>query len=59
MQLLDLDHLRSFLAIVNAGSFTRAALHVNKTQSAASVQVRRLEETVAAPCSRKAGGGAS
>jgi DNA-binding transcriptional LysR family regulator len=46
MQLLDLDQLRSFVAIVNAGGFTKAAAHVHKTQSAISVQIKRLEETL-------------
>ncbi|ALN72334.1 MULTISPECIES: LysR family transcriptional regulator [unclassified Aureimonas] len=41
---LDLDQLRTFLAIVDTGSFTRAAEEVFKTQSAVSMQVRRLEE---------------
>ncbi len=42
--MLDTDHLRSFLAIVDTGSFTRAAERVNKTQSAVSMHIRRLEE---------------
>ena len=42
--MLDTDQLRSFLAIVDTGSFTRAADRVNKTQSAVSMHVRRLEE---------------
>ena len=41
---LDLDQLRTFVAIVDTGSFTRAAEEVFKTQSAVSMQVRRLEE---------------
>ena len=41
---LDLDQLQTFLAIVDAGSFTRAAEQVFKTQSAVSMQMRRLEE---------------
>ena len=42
--MLDTDQLRSFLAIVDTGSFTRAAQRVNKTQSAVSMHMRRLEE---------------
>ncbi len=42
--MLDTDQLRSFLAIVDTGSFTRAGERVNKTQSAVSMHVRRLEE---------------
>ncbi|NDV86118.1 LysR family transcriptional regulator [Aurantimonas aggregata] len=41
---LDLDQLRTFVAIVDAGSFTRAADDVFKTQSAVSMQMRRLED---------------
>ena len=42
--MLDTDQLRSFLAIVDTGSFTRAADRVHKTQSAVSMHMRRLEE---------------
>lgn len=42
--MLDTDQLRSFVAIVDTGSFRRAADRVNKTQSAVSMQIRRLEE---------------
>jgi DNA-binding transcriptional LysR family regulator len=42
--LLDIDQLRTFLAIVETGSFTRAAEVVHKTQSAVSMQMKRLEE---------------
>ncbi|MET0483816.1 MAG: LysR family transcriptional regulator [Aestuariivirgaceae bacterium] len=41
---LDIDLLRTFIAIVDTGSFTRAAEEVGRTQSAVSMQVRRLEE---------------
>ena len=42
--MLDTDQLRSFIAIVDEGSFTRAAERVHKTQSAVSMHIRRLEE---------------
>ena len=42
--MLDTDQLRSFMAIVDSGSFTRAAERVHKTQSAVSMHIRRLEE---------------
>jgi DNA-binding transcriptional LysR family regulator len=42
--MLDTDQLRSFVSIVDTGSFTRAAERVNKTQSAVSMHIRRLEE---------------
>ena len=42
--MLDTDQLRSFVSIVDTGSFTRAAERVNKTQSAVSMHIKRLEE---------------
>ena len=56
--MLDTDQLRSFLAIVDTGSFTRAADRVNKTQSAVSMHVRRLEERLDRPLFVKHGRGA-
>lgn len=41
---LDLSSLRSFVAIVDAGGVTRAAGFLNLTQSAVSMQMKRLEE---------------
>jgi DNA-binding transcriptional LysR family regulator len=41
---LDLDQLQSFCAIADCGSFTEAARRLNKTQSAVSMQIKRLEE---------------
>jgi DNA-binding transcriptional LysR family regulator len=49
MHLLDLDQLRTFVAIADSGSFTRAADVVHKTQSAVSMQMKRLEERVGRP----------
>ncbi len=43
---LDVDQLKTFLAIAESGSFTKAAESVNKTQSAVSMQMKRLEETL-------------
>jgi len=42
--LIDVDQLRTFIAISETGSFTKAAEVVNKTQSAVSMQMKRLEE---------------
>src|SRR3954466_2264275 len=42
--LLDVDKLRTFIAIAETGSLTRAADIVQKTQSAVSMQMKRLEE---------------
>ena len=41
---LDLDQLQSFCVIADCGSFTEAARRVHKTQSAVSMQIKRLEE---------------
>ena len=46
MNVLDLDQLRTFVAIAEVGSFTAAADVVHKTQSAVSMQMRRLEDRV-------------
>jgi DNA-binding transcriptional LysR family regulator len=43
---LDIDQLKTFLAIADTGSFTRAADDVSKTQSAVSMQMKRLEENL-------------
>ena len=43
---IDSELLRTFVAIVDNGGFTRAAEAVNRTQSAVSMQMKRLEEDV-------------
>lgn len=43
---LDLVALRSFVAVVDAGGVTRAAGLLNLTQSAVSMQLKRLEEAL-------------
>lgn len=40
----DLDLLRSFVAIVDSGGFSRAADRVGRTQSTISLQIKKLEE---------------
>ncbi|MFO1150008.1 MAG: LysR family transcriptional regulator [Alsobacter sp.] len=55
--MLDTDQLRSFVSIVDTGSFTRAAERVNKTQSAVSMHIRRLEEQLGRPLFVKQGRG--
>jgi len=47
--LIDVDQLRTFIAIAETGSFTRAADIVHKTQSAVSMQMKRLEERLGRP----------
>ncbi|MFP5456266.1 LysR substrate-binding domain-containing protein [Rhizorhabdus sp.] len=41
---LDLDLLRCFVTIADAGSFTRAGERLGRTQSTISLQVKRLED---------------
>ena len=44
--LLEFDVLRSFVAIAESGSFTRAAQQVYRSPAAISMQIKRLEETL-------------
>lgn len=43
---LDLGTLRSFVTIAEAGSMTRAANRLHMTQSAVSMQIKRLEDSL-------------
>lgn len=43
---IDIDLLRGFLGVVDGGSFTAAARALNRTQSAVSMQIKRLEATI-------------
>ncbi|MGN6585384.1 MAG: LysR substrate-binding domain-containing protein [Rhizobiaceae bacterium] len=52
---LDLDQLQTFMAIAATGSFTKAADEVHRTQSAVSMQMRRLEERLGKPLFEKDG----
>jgi len=47
--MLDIELLRSFVSVVDAGGFTRAGERVHRTQSTVSQQIRRLEESVGKP----------
>ncbi|MGY3482921.1 DNA-binding transcriptional LysR family regulator [Bradyrhizobium sp. USDA 4011] len=46
--ILDPDLLQAFVAVADHRSFTRAAAALNRTQSAVSMQVKRLEERLRA-----------
>jgi DNA-binding transcriptional LysR family regulator len=52
---LDLDQLHTFVTIADTGSFTRTASEVHRTQSAVSMQMRRLEERIGKPLFEKDG----
>jgi len=54
---LPTDNLRNLLAIVEAGSMTRAARLRNATQSALSLQMKRLAEIVGKPLFVRSHGG--
>ena len=41
---LDLDLLRAFVTVAETGSFTRTGQELGRTQSAVSMQIKRLEE---------------
>ncbi|MCP3469298.1 LysR substrate-binding domain-containing protein [Bradyrhizobium sp. CCGUVB1N3] len=45
---MDPDLLQAFVAVADHRSFTRAAIALNRTQSAVSMQVKRLEEQLQA-----------
>jgi DNA-binding transcriptional LysR family regulator len=46
---MDLELLRSFVSVVDAGGFTRAAERVHRTQSTVSQQIKRLEDSIGRP----------
>ncbi len=50
-----IDLLKTFLAVIDTGSFTSAALVVHRTQSAVSMQIKRLEESVGHPLFNRIG----
>ena len=43
---IDADLLRALVTVVDCGSFSRAAQRLRRTQSAVSLQIKRLEEQV-------------
>ena len=45
---IDADLLRAFVAVADRGGFTPAARSLNRTQSAVSMQIKRLEATARA-----------
>jgi len=54
---LDLTALRSFVTVLEAGGVTRAAHQLHLTQSAVSMQLKRLEEALGQPLLDRAGRG--
>lgn len=54
---LDILLLRSFVAVSRTGSISAAALQVGRTQSAVTMQMRRLETTIGQPILHRTGTG--
>lgn len=52
-QRLDTDLLRTFLTVARHGNVTRGAESLHRTQSAVSIQIKRLEESLAARLFRR------
>ncbi|MEM8774003.1 MAG: LysR family transcriptional regulator [Pseudomonadota bacterium] len=57
MSQLNSDHLRTFLAIEQAGSVTGGAERIGRSQSATSLQIRQLEDVVGKPLFERHGRG--
>ncbi len=55
---MNLDHLRTFLAVVETRNFNRAAEHLNVTQSTVSARIMALEDTVDRPLFTRSHAGA-
>ena len=53
--MLDLELLRSFVSVVDAGGFTRAGERVHRTQSTVSQQIKRLEDDFGRPLLNRVG----
>ncbi|WP_426701846.1 LysR substrate-binding domain-containing protein [Rhodanobacter sp. Col0626] len=53
----DLDNLRSFVTGVELGSFAKAADRLDRSTSAVSAQLKKLEEQAGTPLLRRAGRG--
>lgn len=57
MDHLNSDQLRTFLAIAETGSFTDGASRIFRSQSAASLQIRKLEDMLGQPVFHRHGRG--
>src|ERR1700739_3575952 len=53
--MFDLELLRSFVSVVDAGGFTRAGERGHRTQSTVSQQIKRLEDDVGQPLLNRSG----
>ncbi len=55
MRNLNLDQLQALVEVVELGSISAAARHLNLTQPAVSLQIRELEQRLGTPLLRRAG----
>lgn len=53
---LDIDLLRTLVTIADAGGFSSAAARLGRTQSAVSLQIKRLEDAVGQPLLQRSHG---
>ncbi|VVD95794.1 LysR family transcriptional regulator [Pandoraea horticolens] len=53
MKNLDLELLRTFVAVADARSFAGAGVRIGRTQAAVSQQMQRLEALVGVPLFRR------
>lgn len=56
---LDIDLLRCFVTVVDAGALSRAAGRIGRSQAAVSMQMGRLEQAVGKPLLHRTGRGVS
>ncbi|KQV35121.1 MULTISPECIES: LysR family transcriptional regulator [unclassified Rhizobium] len=56
---LESDLLRTFVAVADVGNFTKAADRVGRTQSAVSMQIRKLEDILGEPLFERGARGVS
>jgi DNA-binding transcriptional LysR family regulator len=52
---LPIDNLRTFIAVADTKGFTKAGIQVNRSQSAVSMQIKRLEEEIDKPLFERIG----
>lgn len=56
---LDIDLIRTFLAVAEAGALSHAAPRIGRTQAAISMQIKRLEDIIGQPLFVRRGRGVS
>jgi DNA-binding transcriptional LysR family regulator len=55
MQILNLDHLHTFMFVIESGSFSAAAVRLGITQPGVSQQIRQLEKRLGGPLIERVG----